>query len=148
VDFALTRGTLLAALVALGCFGPLGPFPDGRLSGRVVTAPVDEWPCAANRVLELETDPIAPVSVNVHFVSEGSRLWVATVLGGSSDWARRALADPRVRVRLGDGVYERRAVRVTERSEIEHVAALYREKYTITPDVADDGALVFRLEPR
>src|SRR5258705_13626400 len=143
----MTRGTLLAALVALGCFGPLGPFPDGRLSGRVVTAPVDEWPCAASRVLELETDPIAPLSVNVHFVTEGSRLWVATVIRGS-DWARRALADPRVRVRLGDGVYERRAVRVTERSEIEHVAALYREKYTLTPDVADDGALVLRLEPR
>jgi hypothetical protein len=144
----VTRAALLAALEALACFGPLGPFPGGHLSGRVVSAPVDPWPHAGDRVLELESDPSDPDSVNVHFVSEGPRLWVGTIIFGSSLWGHRVVADPRVRVRLGDDIYELRAVRVTERSEMEHVAALYREKYTVTPDVADDGGIIFRLEPR
>ena len=136
------------ALFAAACGGPVGPFPGGRLDGALATAPIDDWSFARNWTLSIETDPDAPRSVNVHFVTDGPRLWVATVLGGTSSWARRTLADGRVRVRISGAVYERQAVAVGDRSEIEHVAALYREKYTLTPDVTGEGTLIFRLDPR
>jgi hypothetical protein len=127
----------------------VGPFPDGRIRGRLEPAPADAWPFAAERVLALEADPADPYSVNLHFVCEGPRLWVATVLGESSSWARRVLVDPRVRVSGDDRIYERTAVRVTDRAEIEHVAKLYIDKYVISPDVSEwENALVFRLEAR
>jgi len=136
-----------AALACFGaaCFGPVGPFPGGHLDGHVAPALPASWPSC--RVLELETDPGVPRSVNMHFVSEGPHLWVATVLGGS-DWAHDAISDPNVRVRLGNEVYEVKAVHVTDRNEILHVAELYREKYVFTPNVASGKAWVFELEPR
>ena len=146
---AVTRVALLAAFAALACTGPVGPFPDGHLSGQVVTAPSDGWPFADTRIVELEADPAQPHSVNVHFVTEGSHLWVATVLGDSSSWAARALADGRVRVRAGHSVYELFAVRVTDGAEIVRVAKLYREKYVISPEIDESqSTLVFRLDPR
>ena len=145
----MTRIALLAAAAALACTGPVGPFPDGHLAGHVATAPVTEWPFADARILELETSPDDAYSVNVHFVAEGPQLWVATVLGDSSGWASRLLADGRVRVRAGREVWERRALRVTDAAEIARVEALYREKYVLSPEISDDdGTLVFRLEPR
>ena len=144
----MSRAWLLAALLAAGCVGPVGPFAGGPLVGGVlVTAPVESWPFADERILELETDPQDPRSVNMHFVAEGPHLWVATILGESSTWAQSVLADDRVRLRVGDSIYERRAVRVTDRAEIVHVAELYRDKYVISPDVEEyESALVFRLE--
>lgn len=145
----MTRLALLAACAALACTGPVGPFPDGHLAGRVVTGPVGEWPFADSRILELETSEADPYSVNVHFVAEGPRLWVATVLGDTSGWARRVQGDDLVRVRSSDSVWELRAVRVTDPGEIARVDALYREKYVLSPRIApSDGTLVFRLDPR
>jgi hypothetical protein len=145
----VTRVALVAVVAALACTGPVGPFPDGPLAGEVVSGPVTDWPFAQERILELETNSDDPYSVNVHFVADGPLLWVATVLGDSSGWGARISADGRVRVREGRRVWERRAVRVTDAAEIARVAALYREKYVLTPEISDDeGTLVFRLDPR
>jgi len=137
------------ALAALACSVPFGPFAGGHLPGPVTAGPIQDWSFATMSTLQLETRPDDPRSLNLHFVEEGPRLWTATILGDASEWARDVLADGRVRVRVGDRIYERQAVRVSDAAEIQRVADLYREKYTVVFDVAArDTTLVFRLDPR
>ncbi len=145
----MTRIALFAAAAALACSGPVGPFPNGRLEGVVVNGSVTYWPSESASVLELEADPADPYSVNVHFVTENGQLWVATVFGGTSTWARRVLTDGRVRVREGDSLWELRAIRVIDPSELARVNALYQRKYIFSPRLdAAESTLVFRLDPR
>jgi hypothetical protein len=147
----VTRPLALVALavLALAC-GPLGPIPGGRLSGEVVSAPVDDWSFAgALEKIQLETRPDDPYSVNLWFVSQGSRLWVASVGGDISTWAGNMLADPRVRLRIDGKLYERKAERVTEQAELDEVVVLYKTKYEYERDPKEDGqAVLFRMDPR
>jgi len=147
----VTRALALAALVgALLACEPMGPIPGGRLSGEVVAAPVDDWSFAsAAETLQLETRPGDPYSVNVWFVSQGPRLWVAAGGGDTSRWAAYIIADPRVRLGIDDKLYERKAERVTDPSEIDGVVVLYKTKYDYERDPKEDGqAVLFRMDPR
>jgi hypothetical protein len=138
---------LLATLV--GC-EPMGPIPGGRLSGEVVATPVDDWAFAGGEeTLQLETRPDDPYSVNVWFVAQGPRLWVASVGGDVSGWGETMIADPRVRLRIDGKLYERKAARVTEQAEIDEVVVLYKTKYDYERDPKEDGqAVLFRMDPR
>ena len=138
---------LLAALV--GC-EPMGPIPGGKLSGEVVTEPVGDWGFASGEeTLQLETRPDDPYSVNVWFVSQGSRLWVASVGGDVSGWGEMMIADPRVRLRVDGKLYERKAARVTEQAELDEVTVLYKTKYDYERDPKEDGqAVLFCFDPR
>jgi hypothetical protein len=129
---------------------PVRRTASGRLSGKVVTAPVDDWAFASGEeTLQLETRPDDPYSVNVWFVASGPRLWVACVGGDTSGWGENMIADPRVRLRIDGKLYERKAVRVTEQSEIDEVVVLYKTKYDYKRDAEDEGkAVLFRMDPR
>ena len=150
----MTRSLALIALasISLAC-RPLGPIPGGRLSGEVVSSPVEDWSFAsAVETIQLETRPDDPYSVNIWFVSEGRRIWVASGGGDKSKWAQNLSADPRARLRINGKVYERTAVRADEQAEQDEVLVLYQTKYTSVPrsPVAkdDDKAVVFRMDPR
>lgn len=140
---------VLSAFVLGACGGPLGVVPGGKLDGEPVDAPIDDWAFASKTEdLQLETDPADPYSVNIWFVTEGAKLWVFAGGGESSTWAKNLLADPRALVRIDDKLYPRKAVRVTDPAEIEHVQQLYLAKYDYTRD--PNGAfhpLEFRLDP-
>lgn len=146
----MKRLALVLAALALGaCGGPLGVVPGGKLDGEPVDAPIDDWAFASKTEdLQLETDPADPYSVNIWFVTEGAKLWVFAGGGESSTWAKNLLADPRALVRIDGKLYPRKAVRVTDPAEIEHVQQLYLAKYDYTRD--PNGAfhpLEFRLDP-
>ncbi len=147
----MTRSLALAALLGtlLGC-EPTGPIPGGKLSGEVVATPVDDWAFAsAEETLQLEVRPDDPYSVNVWFVSHGSRLWIASASGGDSGWGEMIGADPHVRLRIDGKVYERQAVRVTEQAELDEVVVLYKTKYDYERDPEEDGqAVLFRMDAR
>lgn len=150
----MTRAVLLSAaaalcLVACGAVGPLGWMPGGRLDGETVTAPVDDWSFTHDvKKVQVETNPDDPYSVNVWCVAKGPNLWV-TAGSHSSEWAKKALGDPRVRVRVGDKLYERRAVPVTDPAEVELVLSLYEEKYDWERNPNGVlGPTQFRLDPR
>ena len=148
----MSRAAVVAAalcLAACGAFGPIGWMHGGKLDGEAVAAPVDDWSFTRDvQKIQLETDPDDPYSVNVWCDAKGPNLWV-TAGSHSSTWAQNLLADPRVRVRVGDELYERRAVRVTDAAEVELVLSLYEEKYHYerNPNGAF-GPLQFRLDPR
>ena len=86
-------------------------------------------------------------SVNVWCVAQGPNLWI-TAGSHTNTWAENLLRDPRLRVRVGDKLYERRAVRVTDPAELELVRKLYLEKYDFARDPNGAfGPLDFRLDP-
>ena len=147
----MTRALLAsAALVLVACGGPLGWIPGGRLDGEVAAAPVEDWSFTRElQKIQVETKPVAPYSVNVACVAKGPNLWI-TAGSRSSEWAQNLLADPRVRVRVGEKIYELRAVQLTDPAEVRLVLSLYEEKYIgfqRKPGGVFDPTQ-FRLDPR
>ena len=147
----------LAPLGLVGC-GPVGPIPGGALSGSVERAEVEDWgPASGVKNAQLETRPDDPHSVNTWWAAVGPRLYVPTsmILGPKTpserSWVAHVEADDRVRIRLGDAIYERRAVRVADGSaEYRAARSALEARYGIEPEDRDPERTIwiFRLDPR
>jgi hypothetical protein len=151
-------GAALAALALLLVgFGPLGPCSGGALSGEVRSGPAGGWSFTADVTqIQLETNPDEPHSVNTWCVGLGDRLYVPTsmIRGPKSPaervWVKNVTNDARVRVRVGDAVYERVAVRVEDHVELETARAALERKYELDPGARDPEreVWIYRLDPR
>ena len=66
------------------------------------------------------------------------------------DWVKNVAADPRTRIRIGDAIYERIAVRVTESGEYDAARGALEKKYALDPAARDPerDIWIFRLGPR
>lgn len=107
---AALLATLLAAPLATllaGCGGPLLAIPGGALAGEPAAVPVS-WGASHTGVLELETRPGDPYSVQVNYVVRDGRLYVDPADGRR--WLEHLRASPLVRVRIDGRVYAMRAV--------------------------------------
>ena len=62
--------------------------------------------------MQLETNPAEPYSVNLAYTVLGGRFYV-NAGGTETRWAAHIAADPRVRLRLDERLYDLRARRVT-----------------------------------
>jgi hypothetical protein len=151
-------GVLSVVLVVqlLGC-GPIGPLSGGRLSGEIGPRGVVSWKFAAGEeTAQLETRPADPHSVNIWFVALGPNLYVPTsmILGPKDPtergWVGNVSGDPRVRIRLGDRVYERIAIRVEDAGEYDRARGALEAKYDLDPSERDSEreVWIFRLDPR
>ena len=136
----------LALSLALGC----GPVPGGALGGAVTAAPAT-WAEAlgADRAFcEIESRPADVHSIQLEcFLVDGqlhaqSHRWALDDWWPVESWAAIWLEHPDVRVRIGEQLFELRAVRVTDRALREPV--LKQRGYDPIPD----GVVLFRLEPR
>ena len=75
--------------------------------------------------MQLETRPEDPYSVNIAYTVLNGTLY-ANAGDTETQWAKNMTADPRVRLRIEGALYELRAERVTEASEI----AAFAEAWT------------------
>ncbi len=141
---------------AVAC-GPIGPLPGGRLRGEIGAADQADWSFAAEiENAQLETRPDKPHSVNTWFVALGPSLYVPTsmILGPKDPtkrgWVANVDVDPRVRIRLGDPVFDRTAVRVDDTNEYDRVRAALEAKYGIAVEDRDPERVIwiYRLDPR
>lgn len=140
---------MVVLLVALGC-DPLVMVPGGELSGTVKPAPSDWSFTDSVQTVQLETRPEDPYSVNVWGVAAGDAFYVASGRGESAAWAKHIAADPRVRLRVGEELYELSAVRTTDEAELNAFIDAAKKKYDdFEPDERQRSeAILFRLEPR
>lgn len=136
---------LAAVLFALGC----GPVPGGALSGEVAPAPA-AWSDALGgdrTMCEIEARPADPHSIQLECFTRDGALYVqshrwALAEWWPESWAKVWLAEPDVRVRVGDRIYELRAERVVDTALRD--AMLKERGYEPVPE----GIVVFRFEPR
>lgn len=140
------RWLAAALLVAAGC----GPVPGGTLAGEP-TPPPAEWTTALDgdrAFCEVESRPAAPHSIQLEcFVYDGalhvqSHRWAQATWWPVESWAAIWIAEPDVRVRVGERIYAMRAVQVSEPAKRE--AILGQRGYDPVPA----GIVVFRFEPR
>jgi hypothetical protein len=137
---------VLALSLALGC----GPVPGGTLGGTATPQPPD-WSAALGgdrAFCEIESRPADAHSIQLEcFLVEGqlyvqSHRWALADWWPTESWAAIWLAYPEVRVRIGERIYELRALRVTDAALREPILA--GRGYDPIPD----GVVLFRLEPR
>jgi len=142
----LPAGCLL--LLALGCSGPFAVFPGGELSGPVEPAPASFAFARDAGTVQLETRPEEPYSVNIACAVVGDALYV-NAGDNKARWVENLEADPRVRMRIEGRVYELRAERVVDETEMKAFAGAWLEKGAWARDPTGlDEAFVYRLEPR
>ena len=141
---------------ALACGGPVGPLSGGELSGVIATEPLDLALVEKTTQVQLETNPPAPHSVNTWIgVANGAVYAPTSMIRGplspaEREWVRNVQADPRVRLRVGDALYELHAARVEDAAEYATARAALEAKYELGADDVDPAREIwlFRLEPR
>jgi hypothetical protein len=144
---ALSIVLLLAAPLA-GCERPFVLLPGSALEGPTLPAPSDWSFTDAVKTIQLETRPTDPYSVNIWGIALGEHLYVHAGANRSA-WVEHIEADPNVRVRVADSIYELTAARVEEQAEFDRFSDAYEKKYGRRPrneNVAE--AYLFRLRAR
>jgi hypothetical protein len=139
-------GAAIAVLLIAGC----GPVPGGALSGSAAPVPADWSPLLddGRSFCEVESRPQDPHSIQLECFLWGDHLfvqshrWARASWWPVQSWAEIWIEHPDVRVRIGDELFDLRAVHVTDPRERE--AVLRFRGY----DPAPDGIAVFRFEPR
>lgn len=124
-------GVLSLVWLAVACGGPILAIPGGRLSGEVVTEPVDDWSFVDDAFVDLETRPEDPYSVELNYFVRDGQLYIDPAEGRV--WFDYIKAEPRVRARFGGKVYPLEAVLVGRPGELEGF---------------DSDRYVYRLDPR
>ncbi len=148
----VTRPALFLALVltapVAGCGEPFILLPGAALEGS--TAPIPEgWSFTdAVKTVQLETLPADPYSVNIWVTAVDQHLYVHAGANRST-WVKNMEADPNVRLRVHDSIYELVASRVDRQEEFDRFGDAYERKYGRRPrngNVAE--AYLFRLKSR
>ena len=139
---ALVLGGVVAALVLLLVVARVFGFDPGPtrpglwLKGELVTEPVTDWsfvekvPLAAVQTRQSFLPILAHSVITARFPYKG-RLYFASgypagiKLPDGRHWNRNVLADPHVRFRIGNKLYDRKFVYVTDPVEREEVLRVY-----------------------
>jgi hypothetical protein len=154
---------MLVSAVALGvACSPHDRRPGTWLSGELVVEPVADWSFsdeAEEIFVETRTWYGIPHSVTTVCAADGAALYVPSVYfeGGEFPaarfWNRNVVRDPRVRLQIGDRLYERRAVVVEDAAEREVALAAFARKYPFwqelvaKPESERPRIFFFRMDP-
>lgn len=125
---------LLLVVLSVTGFGPHDRTPGLWLKGNVVTTPVTDWSFTENiPVVQLQTRTwyLLPHSVNINCLDYNGQLYLVSVYpaGTRHSWNENVIRDPHVRLRIGDQIYDRTAVLVTDPAEQEGVMQARHKKY-------------------
>jgi hypothetical protein len=129
----LASALLLAvalSLAACGPWGPKGTIAGGPLAGDMQPTPSDWSFTDAHPLIAIETRGAwFRHSVTILCVAADGKLYVMARHAPTKRWIQNVLADPRVRVAIGDAIYEGRAVRVDESQQDLGIARAFLRKY-------------------
>ncbi len=145
---ALIAVGFLLILYAAAIFVPFEPEerrPGTRVTGEVAEVQDTDWSFLHGRnliVVETRTWYLVPHSVTTTSWVVDETLYVPCARCGSKRWPKNVQRDPRVRLKIGDQLYERRAILITDAAE--------RRRILRTPDGESlpEGVAVYRMDPR
>ena len=139
---------VLSLASAAGCGRPFVLLPGGALEGKPAAVP-ESWAFTDEvTTVQLETRPAQPYSVNIWVTAAGGALYVHAG-ANRSEWVEHIEADPNVRLKVEESIYELTAARVTDQSEFDRFSDAYEKKYGRRPrneNVAE--VYLFRLSAR
>lgn len=143
------RQTVIGLLLILGgCGGPLPFMSGGALSGEIRQTPT-EWSFDEDfGVVQLETRPDEPYSVNIAYTLLNGHLYI---YAGDTEtqWVKNMDANPNVRLRMSDDIYALRAERVSDPAEISTFAKVWVSHSIVHRDPeAQDAIWLYRLVGR
>jgi len=121
----------LLLCTACGPWGPKGILPGGSFLGGVSDDRVSDWSFTDQHMLVgVETrGPWFRHSVTILCLSVDGKLYVMARHAPSKSWVQNLGRDPRVRLAIGDELYEGRAVRIADGPEADAVARAFLRKY-------------------
>jgi hypothetical protein len=129
---------------------PHGRIPGLWLSGDVDTTPVSDWSFTEHvTTIKLQTQSrfLLPHSVTINCLDYNGQLYVSSVYpaGSPRGWNENVLRDPHVRIKIGDKVYDRTLVLVTDPSEQAAVLQVRARKYPQLKIPANSEVHVFHV---
>jgi hypothetical protein len=126
---------LVLGAVRITGLNPSGPRPGLWLSGTLVTAPEADWSFVDTYpMIEVQTNTwyLIPHSVTIWCASHENHLYLQAV---GKMWKRNVVRDPHVRIKVGNQLYDRSVVYVTDPAEFFGVEESMAKKYARwTPD--------------
>ena len=124
------------------------PFSGGALAGTPTPPPAQWTEAAAPEVIELETNPAEPYSVKLWIIGLGPELYIHAGANRAT-WVEHIESDPRVKVLIGNALYELTAERVTDQAEFDRFGEARKAKYGRLPRNKNvNESYLFRLLPR
>ncbi|MGI9589911.1 MAG: nitroreductase/quinone reductase family protein [Myxococcota bacterium] len=155
---------VLATVASLSCgpWGPQGILAGGPFLGSPSEQAIEDWSFTdAEPLIAIETrGRLFRHTVTIVCVAAERRLYVMARHAPRKRWVQNLAGDPRVRLRIGEELYEGRAVRVSEPAESAAVARAFLRKYVgldapharglfFAPEPGDDRAEVWtwRIDP-
>lgn len=141
---------LILVLVVLSITG-LGPHnrtPGLWLKGNVVTTPVTDWSFTDSLpVVQLQTRSwyLLPHSVNINCLDYNGQLYLVSVYPGSA-WNANVQRDPHVRLKIGNNIYERTVMLVTDPAEQQGVMEARHAKYPKLKVPPDSTVHIYHVE--
>jgi len=132
LDLRLTSVLGLLLVLTAGCGGPFLLLPGGELDGAVTPTPTDWAFTDEVSTIQIETNPADPYSVNIWAVGVGASMYLHAG-GNRTTWVEHLEADPNLRIRVEDKLYELAAVRVESEEEFARFADAYETKYGVRP---------------
>lgn len=132
---------LSVAWAAGGCMDPVDRRPGLRLTGEVVEGPVEDWSFSDDHAeIFLKTRPpwLLPHSVTIVATSLDGDLYVHARNPEKKRWVGHVARDPRVRLKIGEQVYERRLELVEDPARQERIYRDFAEKYGWEPQRAEE----------
>ena len=154
---------VVVAVFALVACEPKDRRPGLWLSGEVVAEPITDWSFtdgAREIFVETRTWYGIPHSVTTVVVAHDGTLYVPSVYmeGGKFPdarfWNRNVVRDPRVRLKIGERIVERKAVLVEDPEEWKGVLAAFAAKMPFWQELAakpesERPTIIFlRMDPR
>jgi len=130
---AVVAFLILAILVARATgLNPHEGVPGLWLSGNLVTTPVTDWSYTDKIVTDMvqtNTWYGLPHSVTTWNIAYNGQLYLATSGADHREWPRNVARDPHIRLKIGDQLFDRTLVVVTDPAEREGVLQARAKKY-------------------
>jgi hypothetical protein len=127
---------LLLVVLRITGLNPHDRVPGLWLTGDVVTTPVTDWSFidqVPNIKLQTQSRFLLPHSVTINCLSYKGEFYVSSThpASGARSWDANVMRDPYVRIKIGDKLYDRTLVLVTDPAEKEAVVQVREKKYQL-----------------
>ena len=127
---------LLLGVLRITGLNPHDGIPGLWLTGDLVTTPVTDWSFldnVPNIKIQTQTRFLLPHSVTINCLAYKGQFYVTSThpVGAPRSWNENVMRDPHVRIKIGDKLYDRSLVAVTDPAEKDAVIQVREKKYQL-----------------